>query len=119
VLFYDGSCNLCHASQKQVRSWAEAVGQPLRIEILQGEEAKQKGYQSHLVLEADGKVYMAAEAWLRVMAIAPWYWRWISWARFNPVTKWLAVTFYNFVANNRHKFLGRRIPGIPLPAGGG
>jgi predicted DCC family thiol-disulfide oxidoreductase YuxK len=117
-LYYDGSCNLCHASSKKIKKWAPAAGQPLEVHTLQSPDAQAKGYNEQMVLEAD-KVYFAGDAWLRVMAIAPWYLRWISWMRFTGVTAWLAKGLYNLVARTRHYWLGRRNPGIAPCAGNG
>src|SRR5688500_14707565 len=83
-LYYDASCNLCHASSKKIKIWAQAAEQPLEVHTLQSPGAQAKGYNDRMVLEAE-KVYFAGDAWLRVMAIAPWYLRWISWARFTSV----------------------------------
>jgi predicted DCC family thiol-disulfide oxidoreductase YuxK len=118
-LFYDGSCNLCHQSSKRISSWAVRAGQPLDVLTLQDPEAQQKGYSEQMVLEADGRVYFAAEAWLRLMALAPWYLRWVALFRHTPPTRWLATTFYNFVARYRHFWLGRRVPGVTPCTDGG
>jgi predicted DCC family thiol-disulfide oxidoreductase YuxK len=118
-LFYDGSCNLCHTSMKRLKEWARERNQPLEVHTLQSHYATDKGYGSQMVLEADGKVYKAGDAWLRVMKIAPWYLRWVSAMRHTSVTKWLALTFYNFIANTRHLWFGRRDLGVPCPSGGG
>jgi predicted DCC family thiol-disulfide oxidoreductase YuxK len=119
LLFYDASCNLCHQSMKRLKAWARSAGQPLEVHTLQGSLALQRGYRDEMVLEVDGQTYRAGEAWLEVMRIAPWYLRWVSLARQTRPTRWIAVTFYNFVAANRHKFLGRRQVGVPCPSGGG
>jgi predicted DCC family thiol-disulfide oxidoreductase YuxK len=106
-LYFDGTCNLCLKSSKTVQRWAKAAGQPLEVHTLQSPKAQAKGYSEQMVLEAE-RTYFAAEAWLRAMSLAPWYLRWVSWLRFTPITKWVAATGYNFVARNRHLWMGRR-----------
>jgi predicted DCC family thiol-disulfide oxidoreductase YuxK len=108
VLFYDGTCNFCHASMKKVKEWARRTGKPLDVHTLQSPLAKERGYGENMILEADGRVYEAGDAWLRVMAIAPWYLRWITLMRHTGFTKWLAKMGYNFVARNRHLWMGKR-----------
>ena len=113
-LYYDGGCNLCHASKLRAEKWAERAGQPLHVEILQSEEAMNKGYDlENMVLEADGQVYKRADAWLRMMAIAPWYLRWVGWFRFTGVSRAIAKFIYELVARIRYKVWGRRA--CPLP----
>jgi predicted DCC family thiol-disulfide oxidoreductase YuxK len=118
-LFYDGTCNLCHASMKRVRSWARARNFPLDVHTLQSPQAKEKGYSDQMVLEADGRVYVAGDAWLRVMAIAPWYLRWISWMRLTPMTGWIAKGFYSLIARTRFLWAGKRDPHAGCSMGGG
>jgi predicted DCC family thiol-disulfide oxidoreductase YuxK len=114
TLYYDGGCNLCHASKLSAESWAERAGQPLHVEVLQSDEAIEKGYDpENMVLEADGTVYRRADAWLRVMAIAPWYLRWIGWVRLWAPTRWLARIGYDVVARLRYRIFGRRACQIP------
>lgn len=113
-LYYDGGCNLCHASKLRLEHWAERVNQPLEVDILQSDDAINKGYADAMTLEADGKVYQAADAWLRIMAISPWYLRWVGWMGLTPPTKWLAKFLYGIVAKLRFRLFGRRA--CPLPA---
>ncbi|MFY9233290.1 MAG: DCC1-like thiol-disulfide oxidoreductase family protein [Fimbriimonadaceae bacterium] len=113
-LYYDGGCNLCHKSQLRAERWAKRAGQPLHAEVLQSEEAVAKGYEPQtMVLEADSKVYTRADAWLRLMAIAPWYIRWLSWFRLSSLTRAIAKVFYEFVARIRFAVWGRRACPIP------
>src|SRR5579884_3211048 len=94
-LYYDGGCNLCHTSKLRAEKWAERAGQRMHVDILQSEQALAKGYDPNLMaLEADGRVYYGADAWLRIMAIAPWYLRWLSAFRLSPPTRWIARAAY-------------------------
>ncbi|HZH99338.1 MAG TPA: DUF393 domain-containing protein [Fimbriimonadaceae bacterium] len=113
-LYYDGGCNLCHESKLRLESWAKSAGQPLDVDILQSEEAINKGYNSeNMILEADGHVYSRADAWLKAMTVAPWYLRWVSWFRLTKPTKRLATVFYDLIAKFRYRLFGKRA--CPLP----
>jgi predicted DCC family thiol-disulfide oxidoreductase YuxK len=112
-LFYDGGCNLCHTSKLRVERWAELAHQPMEVEILQSNEAVEKGYGEAMVLEAEGKVYQGADAWLRLMKISPWYLRWIGWMDLTPPTRWIAKAMYRIVAKYRYKWFGTRACQIP------
>jgi predicted DCC family thiol-disulfide oxidoreductase YuxK len=118
-LYYDGGCNLCHASQLRAERWAKKAGQPLDVDILASPDAIAKGYGEMMVLEADGKVYQGADAWFKVMTIAPWYARWISWMRLTPVTRWIGAALYNVVAKYRIKWFGSRACALPRERGAG
>lgn len=114
TLYYDGGCNLCHTSKLQAEAWAERSGRPLEVDVLVSDAALAKGYGGQeMILEADGKVFRAAEAWLKLMEIAPWYLRWVAFvARLAPIG-WLAKKGYEVVARNRIKWFGSRECQIP------
>lgn len=112
-LYYDGGCNLCHASKLRAEHWAKKSEQPLNVDILQSPSAIQKGFDTTtMVLEAD-KTYFGADAWLKIMTLAPWYLRWISWFRLTPPTAWLAKSTYTLIAKFRYRWFGTRA--CPLP----
>lgn len=111
-LYYDGECNLCHGSQLQVVKWAQRSGQPVETEVLQSAEAGAKGYAADMVLEAD-KVYLAENAWLKLMRIAPWYLRWIGFVGEVPGIKQVVGLVYRVFAHYRKKWFGKR--SCPLP----
>lgn len=112
-LYYDGECNLCHGSQLQVVKWAAKSGQPVDTEILQSPEAVEKGYSGdEMVLEAD-RVYRAADAWLKLMQVAPWYLRWIGTVGRIPGVRQLLAFGYRIVARYRKKWFGVRACPIP------
>lgn len=114
-LFYDGGCNLCHTSKLKAEKWAENYGQPLDVDLLQSDEAIEKGYSNGLmVLEVDGKPIYGADAWLYIMKVAPWYLQPIAWMHFTPPTRWLAKFGYGIVARVRYKLFGTRA--CPLPS---
>ena len=73
-----------------------------------------KDYGMHtMILEADGEVLRGADAWLKIMTIAPWYLRWISWAGKTKFTRTIAKRIYGLVARYRYKWFGRRSCPIP------
>lgn len=112
-LYYDGGCNLCHSSKLKVEKWAARAGQPLEVDILQSDEAVAKGYVGDaMVLETD-RVYSGGDAWLKFMEIAPWYLRWLSWAKYTPFTRWLVRLGYGLVARVRYRIWGTRSCPIP------
>lgn len=114
-LYYDGGCNLCDRSKTKAEKWAEKARQPLDADILQGDEAIEKGYfmDGAMTLEADGKVYQAADAWMKLMTIAPWYLRWISWFGATKPTMAVAKWCYGIVAKYRYKWFGTKACPIP------
>jgi predicted DCC family thiol-disulfide oxidoreductase YuxK len=112
-LFYDGGCNLCHVSKLKAERWAEKAHQPLQADVLLSDEAIAKGYGELMVLEADGEVLTAADAWMKMMTIAPWYLRWISWFGKTKPTMAVARFVYNIVAKYRLKWFGTRVCQVP------
>jgi len=114
-LYYDGGCNLCHASQLRAERWAQKFGQPLEVDILQSPEAIEKGYSGDaMVLEAE-RTYIGPEAWMKLLTIAPWYLRWLGWLGkyfpVRPILRW----GYGVVARYRFKWFGTRacpVPGV-------
>jgi predicted DCC family thiol-disulfide oxidoreductase YuxK len=114
TLYYDGGCNLCHASQLRIEKWAARAGQPLVVDILQSDAAIAKGYTMEgMVLEVDGKALIGYEAWLHSMRVAPVGLCWLYWFRnlpvFRPLMKWV----YSVVAKYRLRWFGTRSCPIP------
>jgi predicted DCC family thiol-disulfide oxidoreductase YuxK len=113
-LFYDGGCNLCHSTQLRLEKWAKKHSQPMKVDILQCDEAIQKGYSLEgMVLEVDGKPLKGYEAWLHSMKVAPWGLRWIHALRNISAFRFLARTGYQIVAKYRIKWFGSRACSIP------
>lgn len=112
-LYYDGGCNLCHASQLRVERWAKRAKQPLTVDVLLSDDAISKGYGDAMVLEADGEVLSAAQAWLKIMTIAPWYLRWLAGMRNTKPTLAAASWAYGVVAKYRIRIFGSRSCQIP------
>ncbi|MCW5941394.1 MAG: DUF393 domain-containing protein [Fimbriimonadaceae bacterium] len=113
TLYYDGGCNLCHASKLRAEAWAARAGQPLVVAVLQSPAAIAKGYleadgATQMVLETEDEVLYAADAWLRLMEIAPWTLRWIAFVcRVAPLRR-LAKRLYFVVARYRYRWFGTR-----------
>ncbi|MBV6457380.1 MAG: hypothetical protein HONBIEJF_00488 [Fimbriimonadaceae bacterium] len=112
TLYYDGGCNLCHVSRLQAEDWAHRAGQPLNVDVLQGGAAIEKGYGEAMVLEAE-KVYIGADAWLKLLTIAPWYLRWVGLLGKLPVFREILKLGYGIVAKYRKKWFGSRACALP------
>jgi predicted DCC family thiol-disulfide oxidoreductase YuxK len=118
-LFYDGGCNLCHTSKLKVEKWAAKAHQSLEVDILQSDEAINKGYpMDGMVLEVGDQVYYGADAWFILMKIAPWYLRGFALMRYTPFTRWLGRWGYGVVAKYRYKWFGTRACPIPKSKNG-
>ena len=104
---------MCHASQLRAEKWATRAGQPLHVDVLLSDEAIAKGYGDAMVLEADGRVYQAADAWMKLMTIAPLYLRWIGLFGKTRPTMAIARFVYGVVAKYRIKWFGSRACQIP------
>lgn len=108
-LFYDGGCNLCHASKLRVETWAERAGQPLEAIPLQSDEGQERGYpMDAMVLEADDQTLVGADAWLKLISIGPWYVRWLYPLRKIYGVRAALAWGYNLVAKYRLKWFGSR-----------
>lgn len=112
-LFYDGGCNLCHVSKLRVEQWAERAHQPMRAIPLQSDEGLATGYaMDSMVLEA-GEIFYGADAWIRLLAISPWWLRWMRGIARIPGGRSLLRWGYGIVARYRHRWFGTRACAIP------
>ena len=113
-LYYDGGCNLCHASQLRIEKWAARAGQPMHVDILQSDDAISKGYtMAGMVLEVNGKPLIGSDAWLHSMRVAPLGLRWLYWFRNVPGFRPLMNLVYLIVAKYRLRWFGTRSCPIP------
>jgi predicted DCC family thiol-disulfide oxidoreductase YuxK len=112
-LYYDGGCNLCHASKLRVEKWANRRGTPLDIELLQSADAYDKGYTEQMTLEADGQVYRAFEAWRKLMEIAPYGLSLVGKLAHVPGFSAIFRAGYNLIAHYRYRWFGTR--SCPMP----
>ncbi len=99
---------MCHSSRLRAERWAVRAGQPFDADVLAGADGRAKGYAEEMVLEADGRVYKAAEAWLKVLSLAPWYLRWLRILGKTRLTMALARIGYGVVAKYRRRWFGTR-----------
>lgn len=107
VLIFDGDCNFC---RKWIYRWTLQTGDAVRYEPWQQAAVHYPGipaadFQKSVVLiEADGKVFRAAEAVFRVLAYRPGY-RWLLSAyRWIPGFSFFSEAWYRFVASHRILF---------------
>ena len=107
ILYYDDECGLCTRSEFLVEQWARTSGQPLEVKTLRSSEAKEKRYGNTLTLEAD-KIYLAENAWFKLLTLAPWYLRWISWMQFIPPCRWIIKLVYLIVVKTRYFWFLRK-----------
>lgn len=114
TLYFDGGCNLCDVGKTRAERWAARAGQPFRAVPLQTEEAVMKGYGDAMVLEAEGRVLQAADAWVELLRIAPPWWKPLYWFSRVPGGRWVITTVYNWIARNRIKWFG--VKACPLPS---
>ena len=91
--------------------------QPLDVAILAGDEGIAKGYGESMVLEADGLVLLAADAWMKIMTIAPWYFRWLTIFGKTKPTMAIVRWVYGIVAKYRYKWFGTKACQIPAVHG--
>ena len=85
----------------------------MEVDVLLSDDAIAKGYGDAMVLEADGEIFTAERAWLKVLTIAPWYFRWLSNFARHPLTLKVASMGYRIVAKYRIKWFGSRACQIP------
>lgn len=114
TLYYDGGCNLCHTSQLRIEKWAARAGQPLHVDVLQSDEAIQKGYTLEgLVLEIDGQPHIGYDGFLESTKVGPFWLRWLYPVRNNKLIRRIVKWAYSIVAKFRYKWFGTRSCPIP------
>ncbi|MES2440155.1 MAG: DCC1-like thiol-disulfide oxidoreductase family protein [Verrucomicrobiota bacterium] len=112
VLFFDGDCAFCSKSVRQV----VALDKHRRISFapLQGKLAAEKDFAKHaaaaggtmvLLRESDGKVFMKSDALIELARVLGGWWRMTTLTRLIP--KFLRDTVYGWIADNRHRFMGK------------
>jgi predicted DCC family thiol-disulfide oxidoreductase YuxK len=112
VILFDGVCNLCNGAINFVlrhdRKWK------FRFASLQSQAGQQllaaygldaRELNSFFLVEK-GKVYKKSAAALRVMNHFAWYWKELQILRIVPY--FLRDAIYDFVADNRYKWFGKR-----------
>lgn len=119
VLFFDGTCHLCHGSVNFLLD--HGVHDKVRFAPLQSEIAEKllkphgidPSQLNSIVLLDDCKIFEADDAVLRVSRYLPGIWKCLSW--FFIVPRPLRRAAYFFVAKRRYKWFGKyetcRLPG--------
>jgi predicted DCC family thiol-disulfide oxidoreductase YuxK len=108
AILYDGTCTLCVASKRRLERWPRSS--EMRFVALQDPEARSllPGLSEAELLGAmhvveEGRVWSGADAWFRVMRLAPLRIRWLAWI----TPRWLARPVYRWIARKRHAWFGR------------
>ena len=112
IILFDGVCNFCNSTVNFILG--QDKKQVFRFAALQSEAGQQllKSYQlprqdfNSFILIENNKAYRASTAALRLVRHLPWYWQWarIFWI----VPRLLRDSVYQFIANNRYKWFGKR-----------
>lgn len=112
VLFFDGDCAFCSASVRRVVRFDRH--RRIAFAPLQGEFASEMGFTKYadeaggtmvLLRESDGQVFLRGDALIELARALGGAWRIFTIARFIP--KPLRDAFYQWVADNRHRIMGR------------
>ena len=114
-LYYDGGCNLCHASKLKVEHWAERRGIPFVAVPIQTMPDPPTADPNAMILDVEGLRYEGSDAWLKLMEIAPPGLRWLRFFGRTAPTRALARLGYAVVARPRHRLFGRRTCELPRP----
>ncbi len=108
TILYDGTCNLCLASRRRLERWKTAPS--MRFVALQDSEAcalvpglSPEEYLGAMHVVEEGKVRSGADAWFRIMRLAPAWYRWVAWV----TPRFVARPVYRWIARNRYKWFGR------------
>ncbi len=112
ILFYDGVCNLCHASVKFILR-NEKSGR-IKFAALQSAYAKSRlpekiwnqPVAESLVLIEKGEIHEASNAALRVVPYLRFPWNMLRIFRLLPTA--LADRLYFFIARNRYRWFGKK-----------
>lgn len=119
VLFFDGECAFCSASVRRVVrldkrrriAFAPLQGK-LAADLDLTQHAAKTGGTMILLRESDGKIFMKSDALIELARALGGGWRVMTLVRFIP--KRLRDTVYRWMADNRHRFMGKS-EFCPLP----
>jgi len=112
VLFFDGYCAFCSESVR--RAVVLDRHERLAFAPLQGKLAREMGFEKYaaeaggtmvLLRESDGAVFMRSDALIELARVLGGGWRVMTLARFVPkaTRDWV----YGWIADNRHRFMGK------------
>lgn len=120
IILFDGVCHLCDAAVRFVIS--QDKKKKFSFAALQSQSGQQllQQYGLHtthfktFILIKEGRVYKQSAAALTVLKGLSWYWRWTQ--IFWLVPSVLRDGVYNFIAQNRYKWFGKKEAcSIPAP----
>ncbi len=112
VLFFDGDCAFCAASVRRVARFDKH--RRVSFAPLQGKLAAKMGFTKYaakgdgtmvLLRESDGQAFLRGDALIELASALGGRWRIFTTARFIP--KFLRDAVYQWVADNRHRIMGR------------
>ena len=112
LVLFDGVCNLCSGSlqfllprDRTGRLYFAPIQSTIGQQVLERHKLPLEDWDSFVFLD-EGRVYLKAEAVLRIARFLPWPWRMLSAFRLlpKPVADWC----YDRVARNRYRLFGRR-----------
>jgi predicted DCC family thiol-disulfide oxidoreductase YuxK len=112
LVFYDGVCNLCHASVQWILKHER--NQDLRFAALQSDLARNllpsqflaTGDPDSLVFYSNGKVFAGSDAALEIAPYLKQPWRFLRVFRFVP--KGIRDAVYFYIARNRYRWFGKQ-----------
>lgn len=112
VLFFDGDCAFCSVSVRRVFRFDKH--RRIAFAPLQGKFAAEMGFTKYadeaggtmvLLRESDGQVFLRGDALIELARALGGTWRIFTLARLVP--KPLRDAVYQWVADNRHRIMGR------------
>jgi predicted DCC family thiol-disulfide oxidoreductase YuxK len=118
VVFYDGTCGLCHRAVRFVVA-EDASGTAFELAPLHGErfaatfDGSQQLPDSVVVQTGDGRTLVKSEAAIRILSRLGGMWRVIAIA-FNIPPRRIADVLYDVVAKTRYNIFGRQKTACPI-----
>ena len=112
VVLFDGVCNYCNSmvnflirqDKKQILRFA-ALQSESGQKLLKQYNLPQDKFESVILIDK-GKVFTSSTAGLKMYAKLPWYWQWMQ--VFWIVPKSIRDAVYNYIAQNRYKWFGKK-----------
>lgn len=106
VVWMDGNCSVCRASQ----TWCEVrdEGDLMCFRDFRAADentlplSREDHEASMWVRDGDGRLHRGFAAWRLIMATLPG-WRWLATLTGLPPFRWLGEPCYRLIANNRHR----------------
>jgi predicted DCC family thiol-disulfide oxidoreductase YuxK len=109
TVLFDGTCNLCRGSVQGVKRFDAAR----RIEFLDlhhpsarerfPQVNREEAMRSMQAVDSNGNVSTGSNAWARIGMLLPG-WKWVAWILLVPGIRFMAGTFYAWIARNRYRW---------------